>query len=50
MKLRHLEYPYPVLPLSARADLLPERNVCSLAPAEDPADTLSYIWVPLKKL
>ena len=40
MKLRHLEYPYPVLPLSARADLLPERNVCSLAPAEDPADAL----------
>ena len=38
MELKRLRYPYPCLPLSARAGLLPRRNVCSVAPAADPSD------------
>ena len=40
MELKRLSYPYPVMPLPRRAELLPERNICSLAPAEDPSDAL----------
>ncbi|MBO4676001.1 MAG: glycoside hydrolase N-terminal domain-containing protein [Oscillospiraceae bacterium] len=40
MKLKHLEYPWPFLPPEERSALLPERNICSLAPAADPADAL----------
>ena len=38
MRLKRLAYPYPCVPVSERAALLPARSVCSLAPAEDPAD------------
>ena len=40
MELKRLSYPYPYIPVSERAALLPLRNVCSIAPAEDPADAL----------
>ena len=40
MELKHLSYPYPVMPPEQRMELLPERNICSLAPAADPADAL----------
>ena len=40
MRLKQLSYPFPVMPLERRRALLPERSVCSLAPAEDPADCL----------
>ena len=40
MKLNRLSYPYPVMPPERRRILLPERNICSLSPAEDPADAL----------
>ena len=40
MELKRLGYPYPCLPLQERAGLLPRRNVCSVAPAEDPSDAL----------
>ena len=35
-----MEYPCPVMPPEKRMALLPERNICSLAPAVDPADAL----------
>ena len=40
MELKHLTYPYPPMPPEKRRELLPERNICSLAPAADPADAL----------
>ncbi len=40
MELKHLSYPYPAIPISERAAVLPRRNVCSLAPASDPSDAL----------
>ena len=40
MELKRLSYPYPYIPVSERAALLPLRSVCSIAPAEDPADAL----------
>ena len=40
MRLKQLSYPFPVMPVEKRRALLPERSVCSLAPAEDPADCL----------
>ena len=40
MELKRLSWPYPVMPPARRRTLLPERNICSLAPAEDPADAL----------
>ncbi len=40
MELKRLPYPYPYIPPAKRAALLPRRNICSLAPAEDPADAL----------
>ena len=40
MKLRKLSYPYPYIPAEKRADLLPMRNVCSIAPADEPSDYL----------
>ena len=33
-----LSYPYPYIPAEKRAGLLPEHNVCSIAPAEEPSD------------
>ncbi|MBO4331143.1 MAG: glycoside hydrolase N-terminal domain-containing protein [Oscillospiraceae bacterium] len=38
MQLKRLEYPYPFVPPEKRAELLPERSICSVAPAVDPAD------------
>ena len=38
MELKRLSYPYPYIPASERAALLPLRSVCSVAPAEDPSD------------
>ena len=40
MELKRLCYPYPYIPASERAALLPQRSICSIAPAEDPADAL----------
>ena len=40
MELKRLGYPYPYIPLSARAGILPRRSICSIAPAEDPSDAL----------
>ncbi len=40
MKLRQMTYPYPFLPAQERAAVLPKRNVCSIAPAEEPSDYL----------
>ncbi len=40
MKLKQLAYPYPYMPAEKRAGLLPLRNVCSIAPAEEPSDYL----------
>ncbi len=40
MELKRLAYPYPCIPLTKRAGILPLRNVCSVAPAEDPSDAL----------
>ena len=38
MELKRLGYPYPCIPPEDRGELLPLRNICSVAPAEDPAD------------
>lgn len=38
MKLKRLSYPYAYIPAEKRADILPLRNVCSIAPAEDKSD------------
>ena len=40
MKLRQMQYPYPFLPVEKRAALLPQRNVCSVAPAGESSDYL----------
>lgn len=40
MKVIRQEYSYPYIPLEERKKLLPGRNVCSIAPATDPADYL----------
>jgi alpha-L-fucosidase 2 len=35
---KRLEYPYPFIPADARRAILPERNVCSIAPADEQSD------------
>ena len=40
MEMKRLSYPYPYIPAPERAGLLPRRNICSVAPAEDPSDAL----------
>ncbi len=40
MKLKQLQYAYVPMPVELRADFLPKRSVCSIAPARDPADEL----------
>ena len=33
-----LEYPYAYIPADKRIGILPEHNICSISPAEEPAD------------
>ena len=33
-----LAYPYPYIPAEKRAGLLPEHNICSISPADEPSD------------
>ena len=33
-----LEYKYPYIPAEKRAGILPEHNICSVAPADEPSD------------
>ena len=35
---RKLEYAIPYIPVEKRSTILPEHNICSIAPAEDPSD------------
>lgn len=38
MQLIRQNYTYPYMPISKRKELIPKRNVCSIAPAQDVAD------------
>ena len=40
MKLKQTPYRYPYVPVEQRAALLPLRNVCSIAPADESSDYL----------
>jgi hypothetical protein len=33
-----LEYPLPYIPIEKRHDILPEHNICSISPADEPSD------------
>ena len=36
--VKKLAYPYPYIPAERRSAILPEHNICSIAPADEPDD------------